>query len=139
MASFTPLASAQDAPAAQTQRHQGQDGQDGKKGHSRARHLAKAAIKDASGVIGITSEDLVSQLKAGQSIAQVATAHGVDPQTVIDKLVTDANARIDQAVTDGKIPADKAAEIKGKVTERVTKLVNRVFDGKHKGADKPAA
>ena len=63
---------------------------------------------------------------AGARLAEVATAHGVDPQAVIDTLVTAATAEIDQAVTDGRIDADKADEIKATLEERVTDRVNGV-------------
>lgn len=106
-------------------------------GHHGLRHrVAKAAIKDAADVIGIPAKDLATALKGGQSVAEVATAHGVDPQTVIDKLSADATARIDKAVADGKITAERGATMKSKVGERVTKLVNHHFDGSHKAADK---
>jgi hypothetical protein len=105
---------------------------DGQRDHKHLRRIvARAGIKDAAGVIGIEPQELVTALRGGQSIAQVATAHGVDPQAVIDKLVADASARIDQGVANGKLSAEKAAEIKGKLPERVTKAVNRVFDGSH--------
>lgn len=134
VASFTPITSAfaqsgttQTAPA---------DGQQnpaaGQKGHPRARQLAKAAIKDAAGVIGVSPADLAKELKAGKSVAEVAQAHNVDPQAVIDKLVTDANAKVDEAVAAGKITAERGATAKAKMSERVTKLVNKHFDGSHR-------
>jgi hypothetical protein len=96
------------------------------------RAVAKAAIKDAAGVIGISPQDLATELKGGKSVAEVASDHGVDPQAVIDKLVADANARIDQAVTNGKVTQEKADAAKAKTTERVTNLVNKKFDGSHR-------
>lgn len=102
----------------------------GRKGVMRA--IARAAVKDAAGVIGISPQDLVNELKDGKSVADVATAHGVDPQTVIDKLTTDANARIDEAVANGKVTQEKADAAKAKTSERVTKLVNKTFDGSHR-------
>ena len=97
--------------------------------HHARHHVAKEIVKDAAGVIGIPAKDLATALKAGQSIAEVATAHGVDSQTVIDKLSADATARIDKAIADGKITAERGATMKSKVGERVTKVVNRHFDG----------
>lgn len=105
----------------------GQDAQGNRQ--AMRRHLAKAVVKDASETIGISTGDLVSSLRQGQSIAQVAEAHGVDPQAVIDSLVAKASTRIDQAVSEGKISAEKGAELKAKLPERVTNLVNRTFDG----------
>ena len=103
--------------------------------HGKLRHrIAKAVVKDAADTTGIPAKDLLAALKGGQSIAEVATAHGVDPQAVIDKLSADAVARIDKAVADGKITAERGETMKGKVPERVTTIVNRHFDGSHKPA-----
>jgi len=103
-------------------------------GRHMRRGVAKAAIKNAATTIGVTPQELVTAIRNGQSIADVARDHGVDPQTVIDNLITEATARIDQAVLDGKIPAEKAEELKHKLTGRVTSLVNRHFEGKHHDA-----
>jgi hypothetical protein len=98
--------------------------------HRRA--VAKAVLKDAAGVIGIQPKELFTDLKGGQSIADVATAHNVAPQAVIDKLVTDADARLDKAVADHKITQEQADKAKGKMTDRVTKIVDKHFDGSKK-------
>jgi hypothetical protein len=99
-----------------------------KAAHPRLRAALGKGIKDAAGVIGITPKDLLQAYRDGQSVAEVAQAHGVDPQTVIDKLVADADSKIDQALTNGTITQDQADKAKAKLPDRVTKLVNR-----HKG------
>jgi uncharacterized protein YidB (DUF937 family) len=135
VATLTPLgtAFAQDGTGQTPTTQSGAD-HAGHKGIVRA--VARAAVKDAAGVIGISPQDLMTELKDGKSVAEVATAHGVDPQTVIDKLTTDANARIDQAVANGKVTQEKADAAKAKTSERVTKLVNKKFDGSRMGARK---
>src|SRR3954452_20996803 len=80
LATFSPIATAGAQTA--TPSTQTQDPNGAKAEHPRLRHLARAGVKDAAGVIGIEPKELLSDLKAGQSIAEVATAHGVDPQTV---------------------------------------------------------
>ena len=93
--------------------------------HQGRRHrLAKAAIKTSADTIGIDAKDLLKELKAGKSIADVATEHGVNPQAVVDAIVAKVNAKVDEAVAAGKITADKGNEIKAKAPEKVTKLVN---------------
>ena len=120
-------------PAA-TQPAEGADAGTGARRHPLRHKLAKAVVKDAADTIGIPAKDLLEALKGGQSIAQVAAAHGIDPQAVIDDLTADATARIDQAVADGKLTAERAATMKEKLPERVTTIVNRHFDGSHKPA-----
>jgi hypothetical protein len=90
---------------------------------------AEAAV--VAKAIGISEADLRDQLRSGKTIADVAKAKGVDVQKVIDALVADISHRIDQAVTDNHITADRAASIKQGLTDRITKLVNE--GGRFKG------
>ncbi len=87
-------------------------------------------IGDASdvvtGALGIDADTLRTELQAGKSLADIAVEHDVDPQAVIDALVAEATTQIDQAVTDGKIDADRAAEMKAELVDRVTDRVNGV-------------
>ena len=79
-------------------------------------------VKTAASAIGIKPLDLVTALKGGQSIADVAKAHGVEANTVTDALVKQASAKVDQAVTAGKLTAAQAAKVKArlpKIAERV--------------------
>jgi uncharacterized protein (DUF433 family) len=91
-------------------------------GHRPFRRAAQAAGVVA-GAIGISRHDLVAALRSGKSVADVAKDHGVDPQAVVDALVHAVDQRIDQAVTSGRLDADRAATLKDKVEARVTKLV----------------
>src|SRR5205823_2511598 len=59
-----------------------------------------AELGVAATAIGITEDQLRTELKAGKTIAQVAQAHNVDVQKVIDALVADAKAKLQQAETD---------------------------------------
>ncbi|MEJ7585222.1 MAG: hypothetical protein WKF43_14345 [Acidimicrobiales bacterium] len=80
----------------------------------------------AADVLGMTEDELRDALDADDtSIADVATDKNVELQTVIDALVADATAAIDQKVTDGDIDADQATELKNGLTEHITDLVNR--------------
>ncbi len=88
-------------------------------GHHRGEGLQAAA--DA---IGITPEALRTELEGGSTIAEVAAAHDVEVQAVIDALVAEATARIDQAVADGRLDADRAEEMKANLVERITARVN---------------
>lgn len=96
-------------------------------GHRPMRRAARAAGV-AAGAIGISREDLVAALRSGKSVADVARDHNVDPQTVVDALVHAADQKIDQAVTNGRLDADRAAAIKDKLETRVTKAVDATKD-----------
>jgi hypothetical protein len=96
-------------------------------GHRGARwhHHRRAVLKLVADTIGIAPKDLVAALKDGQSIAQVAEAHGVATQTVVDAVIGRATERIDKAVAAGKLDADRAAKIKERLPQRVDRLVHR--------------
>lgn len=94
-------------------------------GH-RAHRLVRGVVTTAADTIGIEKRDLVAGLKDGQSIAQIAEANGVDPQAVVDALVAKGNAKVDEALADGKIDEERAATAKEKMPERAQKIVERV-------------
>ena len=79
----------------------------------------------AAGAIGISEDDLKTALQSGQSMAEVATANGVDPQAVIDALVADAQAKLAEKVASGDITQAQADEINAGLVERITDVVNR--------------
>jgi uncharacterized protein (DUF433 family) len=93
-------------------------------------HRVKAALKIAATTIGIEPKALAQEIKDGKSVADVAKAHNVDPQKVIDAIDAAANKKIDDAVTAGKLDADKAATLKSKLPDRIAKLVNGTLKGK---------
>ncbi len=78
----------------------------------------------AAQALNVSVDDLRSKLEGGQTLAQVAQQQGVDVQTVVNAMVADATAHIDQAVQDGKLTADQATERKAGLQDRITKLVN---------------
>lgn len=90
-----------------------------KPGHRRGAHLEVAAE-----AIGISVEDLRAQLKDGTTIADVAAANGVDVQTVIDAMVADVKAHLDEAVANGDMTREQADERLDRATERITDHVN---------------
>jgi hypothetical protein len=89
------------------------------------------SLEAAAGALGMSESDLAAQLRDGKTLAEVAADKGVDAQKVIDALVAGANERIDQAVSDGKLSAERAAELKDGLKDRITRLVNEGFPPKH--------
>jgi hypothetical protein len=97
-------------------------------GHFVGRGAALATLEEAAAAIGIDVSNLRTALQDGQTIAEVATANGVDPQTVIDALVAAFNVKIDEAVANGRITAELAVEKKENALERIAALVNGEFE-----------
>lgn len=75
-------------------------------------------------LLGIDPTDLMTQLQNGSTIAQIAEANGVAVDEVIGSLVTEATARLDSAVTDGKVTQAQADEAVTSITQRITDMVN---------------
>jgi hypothetical protein len=75
--------------------------------------------------LGITEDELREAVQGGATIAEVAEANGVEVQTVIDALVADATAHLDEEVAEGDLTEEQATERKAELEERITAMVNR--------------
>ncbi|MBA2327118.1 MAG: hypothetical protein H0V95_10815 [Actinobacteria bacterium] len=104
---------------AQEEEPQGEERGPCRSGGHRGRHLEAAAA-----AIGIEQDALREALQNDQTIAQVAQANNVDPRTVVDALVADVSARIDEKVAAGDLTQAEADEKKAELHERMTALVN---------------
>jgi lambda repressor-like predicted transcriptional regulator len=95
-------------------------------------------ISIVADVIGIDAEVMWEAVKSGQTIADVAVANGVSPQTVIDALLTEKQAVIDAMAADGRITAEKAAEMMAEAETSVAAYVNSPIESDKggKGKDK---
>jgi hypothetical protein len=91
------------------------------------RELRREGVAISAKTIGVTPKALVAELKSGQSIAEVAAAHGVSTQTVVNALSSAADAKISQAVTDHKLTSTQAAKIEAALPSYLTKAVNHIF------------
>ena len=104
----------------------GQPGQE-TQGAGRAglrRQAIQAALEVAAQTIGVETDSLRDAYRDGRSIAEVATDHGVEPSAVVDAIVAAAGERIDQAVADGKLDAERAAKLRERVPQLAERLVN---------------
>jgi hypothetical protein len=78
----------------------------------------------AAKALGITADQLMTDLRNGQSIADVAKAKNVDVNKVIDAMVSDAESGIDAAVKDGHLTPAEATKLKQDLKSHITDLVN---------------
>lgn len=82
-------------------------------------------LSTAASTLGMTVGDLRGELRSGKTLADVAKEKGVSTDKLVDALVAAAGQRIDQAVTAGKLDATKASQMKQKLSERITSLVQQ--------------
>jgi len=93
--------------------------------HDRGGLIRGNVIGIAAGAIGVSKEDLGTELRAGKSIAEVASEHGVSLDTVKAAIVNDAKKKLDAAVAAGRIDQPAADERLQKLTAGLDALLNK--------------
>jgi hypothetical protein len=92
-------------------------------GEGEGKHGPRGNHEEMQGVIadtlGISSEELQSELEGGKTVAQLAEEKGVSFDDIVDAVTTKIYESIDQAVADGNLDAEKAEEIKAEAPDRV--------------------
>lgn len=78
---------------------------------------------DVSKILGVDNATLQADLKAGQSLVQVAQSKGISEQTLIADLTSNLKSQLDQSVTAGKLTAQQEQQILGKFQSHVTQFV----------------
>ena len=86
--------------------------------------VVQGMVKVSADTIGVSVDDLKTAVQSGQSVADVANAHGVNPSDVVTAIVNAGNAKLDQAVTDGKLTQDQADKLKSHLPEAADRFVN---------------
>lgn len=89
----------------------------------RRHRIVRALTGATADAIGITREELRDELADGESIAEVAEAHGVDPADVEAALLADVEARIARATERGVIEAERAAQIIEDAPDRIHEFI----------------
>ncbi len=102
----------------------------GRRGHRHgARGGALAGVSDAvTDTLGVTTDELRQAAQDGKSLADVADEQGVAVSDLTDALTAEAQARLDEAVAEGKIDEERAGEISDQLAERVDQMVNATAD-----------
>jgi DNA-directed RNA polymerase specialized sigma subunit len=95
--------------------------------HGRHKHHMKFDFAETAKLLGMSKEDLKSELKKGTTLADLAKQKGVEVQKVIDLLASQMITRADQALKDGKITQNEYNERKTKIKDVATKIVNGEF------------
>ena len=81
-----------------------------------------AMIGDLAGALGLSTEKLFEQLRAGKSIADVAKAQGTSLDDVRSAVRAKAKTRLDEAVKDGDLTRKQADAMIERLTERLEHL-----------------
>lgn len=92
------------------------------------KHGQKGNWSDLQSILGVDSATLKQELKSGKSLAEIAQAKGISPTDLAAKMQASAEARIEQALKDGKITPEMADKIKANLKTRIEKAINYKHD-----------
>lgn len=111
--------------------HTGRPAHAGKQGLALG-HL-RAGLKELADWLGLTPQELGSQLRAGKSLAQVADSQGKSRDQLIAFLTDTFKKHLDEAVAQGKLTQAQADRALQRFTEQVGTLVDRVHQSPGRG------
>jgi hypothetical protein len=77
-------------------------------------------LEPAADYLGLDEDTLRERLAAGDSLAEIAEAEGKDADGLVDALVADARARLDQAVEDGRLDEAELDDIVERIRDRTS-------------------
>lgn len=80
----------------------------GKLGGTKQAAVRQAMLDAAATALNISSTELTTQLRSGQTLAQVATAHNTTEQAVLNAALAAAKTQLDQQVSAGTITQAQA-------------------------------
>lgn len=90
-------------------------------------HPMHPALFDDARLLSLLNLDKASfmnELRAGKSLAAIAQERNVSEQALKQTLLEEMTQHLEQAVKDGRMPAEKAEKIKAHMEERVSGLIN---------------
>jgi len=82
-------------------------------------------VKDAAAtVLGMTVDDLMTALKDGKSLADVAAAQGISVEKLTADLLTQVKTQLDGLVSDGKLTQEQADNIYTQTESNIDQVVS---------------
>ncbi|MDQ0194377.1 SHOCT domain-containing protein [Paenibacillus wynnii] len=101
-------------------------------------HGALLANEEVAKLLGLTAEELKTALISGKSLATLAGEKNVSVQAITDLIKTQFVTELDKQLAAKTITQAQYAELKAKLTTRVSEFVNNTFTGRSgdKGAGK---
>jgi polyhydroxyalkanoate synthesis regulator phasin len=91
------------------------------------------ALRATAEFLELTPEEMREALSEYDTLADIAAANGSSGAALIDYLVGQVEEHLNQAVEDGKMTEDEAAEKLANAEEHITELVNSEIPEPHQG------
>ncbi len=92
----------------------------------RAGRVLGRIIDSAAKTIGITPKETRTDLKAGQSLSQIAGAHNISRDQLKAGMTTDLSTQIQTALANGRITQQQATKLQGNLSTRLDKVIDRI-------------
>ena len=83
----------------------------------------------AADALGMTWEEFCDARASGQTLAEIAAAQGVSEQQVIDAVVAERKAVLDQAVADGRLTQEQADWMLDRMEDNASFMLNNPAGG----------
>lgn len=81
----------------------------------------------AAETLGLTADELRTQMQDGSTLAEIAQVQGTDVSTLVDALVQAATDHVDQDLAEGDIDQDRADALKANLGERISDAVEQAM------------
>jgi DNA-binding CsgD family transcriptional regulator len=88
-------------------------------------HKRPAFALAVASYLGLTGTELRTQLRAGKSLAQIATAQGKSVDGLKAAILAAAKSKLDRAVSDNRLTAAQEKTILDRLSAHIDELVNR--------------
>jgi len=89
-------------------------------------------------LLGMTPQEIRTELQAGKSLAQIAEAKGVSRDTLKAKILETQKARLDAAVAAGRMTAEQAQQVATRQAANVDRMLDAT-PGQRRGPQAPGS
>ena len=83
-----------------------------------------ADLNAAASYLGLTADQIETQLQGGKTLAQIATAQGKTADGLVQAILSAQRSNLDKLVTAGKLTADQEQTIEKGLTTMITNIVD---------------
>ncbi|MBX3066815.1 MAG: hypothetical protein KF726_27790 [Anaerolineae bacterium] len=84
-----------------------------------------ALVAETASQSKLTQRQLLVQLSAGKTLAEIATAHAADPAAIVSAVVSKVTTAITTRVTNGQLSQEQADQILNGLAARLTETMNQ--------------
>lgn len=92
--------------------------------HGHGAAVTGALIRTTAEVTGLSVEEVMEQLRAGQSLADIAGNNGSSGGAVVEDVLARAEERLDQAVANGRMTREEADAKLAELTAQANDIIN---------------